>query len=136
MNNKGFTLVELLAVLVIISLVASIGTVSVTKLSSDIKENMLQNKKELILYEAKVFGEDYKAALVTTCGKSGKTDCDEITVQDLIDNNYLNPKDTCVDANNNEFKCFKNNVNDNNMNDDIIDVYLNGQNVEATYYDV
>ena len=48
MNNKGFTLVELLAVLVIISLVASIGTVSVRKLSSDIKENMLQNKKELI----------------------------------------------------------------------------------------
>jgi prepilin-type N-terminal cleavage/methylation domain-containing protein len=124
MNNKGFTLIELLAVLVIIAIVSTLGTAGIKKLSANIKENMLSEKKELILYEAKVFGEDYKSILTGTCtiGVNTKQKCKSIKVQDLIDNGYLTPKDKCVDGSN-EVDCFKNNITDENMNNLSIYIY-------------
>ena len=123
MNNKGFTLIELLAVLVIIVLVSTIGTSGIKKLSSNIKENMLNEKKELILYEAKVFGEDYKSILTDSCTINSITysKCYVVTVQDLIDNGYLTPKDNCIVNDENE-KCYKNNITEENMN--TLNVYV------------
>ena len=57
-NNKGFTLVELLAVMVVLSLVMIIAIPAITKNTSSAKEAILKTKVNLIVDEAVIWGED------------------------------------------------------------------------------
>lgn len=78
MNKKGFTLVEILAVLVIIAVVSLIGTVSITGVRRKMDENLFKNKLGEIISAASKWGEDNKSELDT-----------EKTVGFLITNGYL-----------------------------------------------
>lgn len=78
MNKKGFTLVEILAVLVIIVVVSLIGTVSITGVKRKMEENLFKNKLGEIISAASKWGEDNKSELDT-----------EKTVGFLITNGYL-----------------------------------------------
>ena len=78
MNKKGFTLVEILAVLVIIVVVSLIGTVSITGVKKKMEENLFKNKLGEIISAASKWGEDNKSELDT-----------ERTVGFLITNGYL-----------------------------------------------
>lgn len=78
MNKKGFTLVEILAVLVIIAVVSLIGTVSITGVKRKMEENLFKNKLGEIISAASKWGEDNKSELDT-----------EKTVGFLITNGYL-----------------------------------------------
>lgn len=66
MNKKGFTLVEILAVLVIIAVVSLIGTVSITGVKKKMEENLFKNKLGEIISAASKWGEDNKSELDTT----------------------------------------------------------------------
>ena len=77
MNKKGFTLVEILAVLVIIAVVSLIGTVSITGVRRKMDENLFKNKLGEIISSASKWGEDNKSELDT-----------EKTVGALITNGY------------------------------------------------
>ena len=59
MNNKGFTLVELLAVLVILSLLITVAVPSVNKIMLNINENMYCEKVTNIENAARLYAEDY-----------------------------------------------------------------------------
>lgn len=63
MNKKGFTLVELLAVIVILAVVMLIGTVSIGGVRNKINKNMFETKLELIIGAAKSWGQDNKEEL-------------------------------------------------------------------------
>lgn len=78
MNKKGFTLVEILAVLVIIAVVSLIGTVSITGVRRKMDENLFKNKLGEIISAASKWGEDNKNELDT-----------EKKVGFLITNGYL-----------------------------------------------
>ena len=78
MNKKGFTLVEILAVLVIIVVVSLIGTVSITGIKRKMEENLFKNKLGEIISAASKWGEDNKSELDTNK-----------TVGFLITNGYL-----------------------------------------------
>ena len=80
MNKKGFTLVEILAVLVIIVVVSLIGTVSITGVKRKMEENLFKNKLGEIISAASKWGEDNKSKLNTEPEK---------TVGFLITNGYL-----------------------------------------------
>ena len=80
MNKKGFTLVEILAVLVIIAVVSLIGTVSITGVRRKMDENLFKNKLGEIISAASKWGEDNKSELETEPEK---------TVGFLITNGYL-----------------------------------------------
>ena len=58
MNNKGFTLVELLGVIVIISLLTLVASVSVVKLVKDSKNELNKIQKKAIISAAKAWGAD------------------------------------------------------------------------------
>lgn len=60
MNKKGFTLVELLAVIVIIGLIATIGVTSYSAIKKKIEIKMQETKMQLIIEAAKAYGEDHK----------------------------------------------------------------------------
>ena len=54
-KNRGFTLVELLAIIIIIGVVAAISITSINGVNKKIKEKMLQNKLELIESAAELY---------------------------------------------------------------------------------
>lgn len=93
MKNKGFTLVELLVVLVIMAIISAIGFAGVTAVQKNIKKNLWEAKIELIISGAKNYGEDNKNKLKETniCNVNGeeKEYCITKTVQFLLDNNYI-----------------------------------------------
>ena len=93
MENKGFTLVELLVVLVIMAIISAIGFAGVTAVQKNIKKNLWEAKIELIISGAKNYGEDNKNKLKETniCNVNGeeKEYCITKTVQFLLDNNYI-----------------------------------------------
>lgn len=100
-NKKGFTLIELMAVIVLVAIITAIGTYSIIGLQSSIDESMWRSRIDLIENSAKRFGEDNKVLLTNTCNTSEgiKTACLEITVQTLFDRNYISSKEKDEDGN-------------------------------------
>ena len=91
MNRKGFTLVELLAVIIILALLAVIASTSVTKVVDDSKNDLATAQIKLIEDAAKVWGAENMSALPE--GNS----CIYLTLKDLktyglIDSDIRNPK--------------------------------------------
>lgn len=84
MNKKGFTLTELLAVIVILAVVGLIGTVSITGVKKKMNENMFRNKLAEVISAGSKWGEDNKEELNPSTTK---------TVGDLIESNYLNTEE-------------------------------------------
>ena len=103
MKNKGFTLVELLVVLVIMAIISAIGFAGVTAVQKNIKKNLWEAKIELILSGAKNYGEDNKNKFKETdrCVINGteKEYCITKTVQFLLDNNYIKTDEEDNDGN-------------------------------------
>lgn len=118
-NNKGFTLVEMLAVIVILGVLSAIMVPTVTTLIAKNKEDNYDNLEKSILSAAKVFISDYrydiqldssdicdsdndtrKISIITDVVDFG--DDSKLTIKTLVDNGYLttnsdgkilNPKD-------------------------------------------
>ena len=94
-NNKGFTLVELLAVIVVLSLVMIIAIPAITKNTSSAKEAILKTKVNLIVDEAVIWGEDNLNYFLTSnkgplksCNGEDIITC-EITFNDLAEAGYI-----------------------------------------------
>lgn len=91
MKDKGFTLVELMVVLVIIVIISAIGFGGISLVQTNIKKSLWQGKVDMIEKNAIVYGEDNKNRLVSTCVVDGvtKNECMIVTVQYLLDTNYI-----------------------------------------------
>jgi prepilin-type N-terminal cleavage/methylation domain-containing protein len=86
MKKNGFTLVELLAVLVILALLITIAVPNVISISQKIKKNMFCQKVTYIEAAAKLYGQDNIDYLPKT-----------ITVGDLVNYGYYKKaNDKCV----------------------------------------
>ena len=94
MKKNGFTLVELLAVIVIMALLLTIAVPSVIGISKKIKTNMFCSKVEDIESAAKLYGEDY----IDQIDKNNGT---TITVYKLIENNLFKKEDKDCDKTSN-----------------------------------
>lgn len=77
MNRKGFTLVELLAVIIILALLALITTTSITKLVSDAKNDLSDTQIKLIESAAKMWGTENIMEL------PNENECAYITLEEL-----------------------------------------------------
>ncbi len=127
MNKKGFTLIELLAVIVILGIIAIVATVSMFAIIDSSNYELFDSKKEVVLVAAELYGQDNRASIPD----SGK----KITVGDLIENDYLEIKDVCVDSSSAEYTCMKNDVTDVDMKDDIVYIYIENNRVYAKFED-
>lgn len=74
-NNKGFTLVEIIAVIALLGLVIGICVPSVMNASENVKKKTLKNKVESIEKAAVLFGQDHREYFNTDCSDDEKT-CD------------------------------------------------------------
>ena len=99
--NKGFTLIEMLVVIIILALVSTLSYTGITAFNRNIKKNMWEEKTTIIEKAAVDFGTDNKNILVGSCTIDGKTvnNCKKVTVQELINKGYLNTKETDEDGN-------------------------------------
>ena len=77
MNKNGFTLVELLAVIVILTLLALVAGTAITKVVSDSKEELSSTQIKLIKSAAEIWGADNINLL------PAKNTCKYLTLGDL-----------------------------------------------------
>ncbi len=134
MNKKGFTLVELLAVIVILAIIITIAVPSTIAVSNKIKKKMYNTKVDMIMDAAKMYGQDYSSkvngdenscnVLVKVSELSGyvkKDDVDDGKVLSPIDNSSMNDLQICLYKKNNRIYAKPNNCNEwtNNNNIDL-----------------
>lgn len=147
MNKKGFTLVELLAVIVILAVVMLIGSVSLTGVRDKMNKNMFEAKLDLVIGAAKSWGQDNKNALssrrsvkVLRENASGSITSTTIlsygvsmSINDLINSTYLETEETSSDYSCGAATCkvVINNYNSKIVNDLNIFIYLEHNRVYA-----
>lgn len=86
MNKKGFTLVELLGVIVILSIIMGIGVTTVNNITASIKEKALVTRVRGIEQAAVYWGQENQSLLNEKCTINGTEydKCKKIKVKDLI----------------------------------------------------
>lgn len=134
MNKEGFTLVELLGVIVILSVVMLLGTVSINAIVDGIRKNMLETKIDSIEEAAVYYGQNNMKELTETCtvNEIEYKFCVEKTVQELLDAKALESEEK--DENGNII--LKNNVTNASMNDDTILIYKKNNRIYAVMKDI
>ncbi len=89
MNNKGFTLIEVVTAVVIMSL---LGTIAITSMMSVLKngnDKYYKNQENMVIMAAKEYYSDHKGELPI------ENDTSTITLDELIENDYI---DTVKDS--------------------------------------
>lgn len=106
-NNKGFSLIEILAVVVILGIVSTIGIFSVTRLIDSSKKHYYESQQNNLVLAARAYVDDHKEVLPRNIGEKKK-----IELKKLYDNNYI--KDKIVDKN--KVECYAEDGTDKNGN--------------------
>ena len=78
MNNKGFTLIEIIVVVIIIGVISAISIPVIRKISDDNKNSMYEQYRNVLVEYAKIYVEDYRDDLF-----NGTDDTEIITACDL-----------------------------------------------------
>ena len=97
LNNKGFTLVEVLAVLVILVAISAIAIPTITSSMERTKEKQNDAKKEMLASYAEEYVEDYKNEIYNNLGTSNEC---YIELDELTENGYIkNDAELDIDGN-------------------------------------
>lgn len=84
MSKKGFTLVELLITIAVLSIVMVIAVPSIGAITNSIKDNMLEKKTDLIKEAAILLGQDIKGSIIGSSTKYNGYACRSFEIKDLV----------------------------------------------------
>lgn len=84
MNNKGFTLIEVLTVVAIVSLLTTIAITSVSSVLKSGNDKYYKNQENMILMAAKEYYLDHKNELPLI-----EDEPSEVTIKELEDGDYI-----------------------------------------------
>ena len=134
MNKKGFTIIELLAVIVIIAIITTIASVGIGSIKNAINKNLLETKKDVVIAGAKLYGQDNRVLLTETNNIGSNTYSKSLlrTVHQLRD--YIDLTEDCVDKDNKKYKCIKSDVNGKSLNGARVLIYEENNRVYATFF--
>lgn len=88
-SNKGFTLVELLAVVVVLAIIIAIAVPSTLSISTRLKKNMFCSKIDLMETAAMLYGEDRRDSFGTIKVDGTNYKGVNVTIKHLVDTKYL-----------------------------------------------
>lgn len=89
-NKNGFTLVELLAVIVIMALLVAIAVPSTISISNRLKVKMYCSKIDSIETVAQLYGEDHRDSFTSSFVQDGASyKSKTLTVKDLVESGSL-----------------------------------------------
>ena len=129
MNKKGFTLVELLAVIVILTILSTIAVRGYMRITDRLPEKQLKEKIVTIEKAAMDYGQDKKSDIESTCTIDGvQYTCLSISVSTLIDDNRIDSEE--IDSSGNP--TLINNVTKKDMKNDKVFIYRKNNRVYAT----
>lgn len=134
MNKKGFTLVELLAVIVILSLVITITSFSVMKIRNNSLRDLVDTKVGDLEASAILYGQENNDILDSKCNIDGVdyNFCRIVSVYDLISNGYYETRE----VNESNKKDLINNVTRKSMLCDELYIYRKNNRVYAKMIDI
>jgi type IV pilus assembly protein PilA len=89
MNNKGFTLVEIIAVIVIIGIVIVLAMPAINGINNGIQSNILDKKIKFIELAGKSYGTDFREQLRSSSLRYEGKNCIVKTVKELAVADYL-----------------------------------------------
>lgn len=84
MNKKGFTLAELIGVIVVLALICLITVPSITSVLKDNKKSLCKTQLDNVIAAARNYASENLLSMPANNGET-KT----ITIQDLIDNGFI-----------------------------------------------
>lgn len=102
-SKRGFTLVELLAVIVILGILLSISTVAVNSIRKDQEVKNLENQISSVLTGAKSYVADNPSVIYNLAPEDTKI----VVVRKLIDGDYVSIKDLAKITKNSEVEIKK-----------------------------
>jgi len=85
-NNKGFTMVELLVVVVILGVIATIAITGIRGVLNRTKGSYLDNQNKMVVLAGKTYYSDHRSKLPKVIGP-----IHEVSLQTLIDLKYIDP---------------------------------------------
>ena len=133
MEKKGFTLVELLAVIVLLGIISTVAVTSYTRITKNMKNSMLEEKVKIVEEAAILKGQDLKGYIIESNLKykikGNSYPCRSFIVSDLVPT-YLDKDNNneCLSAiSTGTLGCVKDPSNDNNYLDkyEVIIYYKN-----------
>ena len=144
-NKKGFTLVEVISAIVILSIIITLGVFSITKVRSNILEKQYKNiKLEIELAAEKYYSDtESKEVYVDTLIKEGylKADNKSMTITDPRDKTILNCYIVTINDDEKGSLGIENNVLENGncnenaiVNSKILIVGADGNKINKTWY--
>ncbi len=119
-NKKGFTLTEILLVIVIIGIILSIAIPTAILISKSIKERSYDSKMDSIIVAAELYGKNNKDVF-------GESEVIQISVETLLANGYVDEDEACERT----FGCVLDPRDDSIMNDDPITIKIKKLVVQA-----
>lgn len=129
MNKKGFTLVEVLAVVVILSIILSMATFGVMNIRRNSLQKLVDTKISNLESSAIIYGQENQNELIETCNvdEVNYDFCKLVNVKYLIENEYY----TTNEVNSENKKDLINNVTNKSMLCDEIQIYKKNNRVYA-----
>ena len=136
-KNKGFTLVELLAVIVITAIIITVAVPSVLTFSENQKKNLYCSKVDTIKKAAQLYGEDnydsiFNGKISSECLLDGEViqRCQKIKVSALLAKNYLKKEENATTGVKDEMYDPRDNTS---MKDDEIYVTIKNKKAYVSY---
>ncbi len=129
MSKKGFTLVEVLAVVVILSIILSMATFGVMNIRRNSLQKLVDTKISNLESSAIIYGQENQNELIETCNvdEVNYDFCKLVNVKYLIENEYY----TTNEVNSENKKDLINNVTNKSMLCDEIQIYKKNNRVYA-----
>lgn len=116
MKNNGYTLVELLAVIVILAIVSGIASIGIFALKDQIDKNIFEIKIDTIEKAAILWAEDNKILFCYPDSDKKET----ISISDLVGQGYLTNDAKCKTSSGEEYACIINNETGDDLSDNEI----------------
>ena len=143
MNRKGFTLVELLAVIVLMTILVTVAVPSVTKIGRSLKTESFCSKVKVIEAAALEYATDYFTGRESSSNGIVGVSLDNVSLMDLVNMGYLKTDISIgVDSNNKPTECNLYTVNskclldprDNSAMDyETVRIWTSNKRLYATY---